>query len=88
MNKSTLTIGALAISAFASGALGFAATASAAPTGTDSAQDTINSLEGDGYEVIVNNLGTKPLGETSVQSVSPATTETDWVWDNQRDRSH
>jgi hypothetical protein len=41
--------------------LGLAAPADAAPTGPGSAQDTINKLEADGYNVIVNRVGTTPL---------------------------
>lgn len=85
MNKTTLTIGALAISTVAGGALGLAATAGAAPTGTASTQDVVDGLEEDGHQVIVNNLGNSPLAETSVQSISPARTVTEWVWNNQHD---
>jgi hypothetical protein len=59
----------LATSALAAGLLGLAAPAMAAPTGAGSAQDTIKSLEAEGYDVIVNRLSATPLDEANVVSV-------------------
>lgn len=87
MNKLTLTLSSLAVAGLASGALGLAATANAAPTGPDSAQDTINSLRSDGYQVIVHNTGDTPLDQATVTSVLPINS-TYWVWDNQHDNRH
>ncbi len=49
--------------------VGLAAPALAAPSGPGNAQDTISSLEAQGYHVIVNRLGDAPLNEASVVSV-------------------
>jgi hypothetical protein len=49
--------------------LGLAAPADAAPTGPGSAQDTINQLQADGYNVIVNRVGTTPLEQATVVAV-------------------
>jgi hypothetical protein len=61
----------LATSALAAGLVGLAAPAIAAPAGPGSAQDTIKSLEAEGYDVIVNRLSTAPLEEANVVSVGP-----------------
>lgn len=61
----------LAMSALAAGFVGLAAPAMAAPAGAGSAQDTIKSLEAEGYDVIVNRLSTAPLHEAKVVSVGP-----------------
>jgi hypothetical protein len=54
--------------------LGLAAPAGAAPTGPGNAQDTINKLQADGYNVIVNRVGGTPLDQASVVSVRPGQT--------------
>jgi hypothetical protein len=64
------TIGTAATAAF----LGLAAPALAAPTGAGNAQDTISSLQDQGYKVIVNRLSTAPLSEASVVSVGEGPT--------------
>jgi hypothetical protein len=46
----------------AAAVLGVAAPAGAAPTGPGNAQDTINQLQADGYNVIVNRIGATPVG--------------------------
>jgi hypothetical protein len=56
--------------------LGLAAPAIAAPTGAGNAQDTISSLEDQGYRVIVNRLSTAPLAEANVVSVGQGPTFT------------
>lgn len=88
MTRLSYTLAAVAFSALASGALGLAANADAAPSGNDSAQDTISRLEGDGYTVIVKNLGNRPLDQTSVQSVVPADSATEWVRSANRDHRY
>ena len=55
--------------ALAAGFLGLAAPALAAPTGAGNAQDTISSLEDQGYKVIVNRQSSAPLSEASVVSI-------------------
>jgi hypothetical protein len=54
--------------------LGMAAPAGAAPTGPGNAQETINQLQADGYNVIVNRVGSTPLEQATVVSVRPGQT--------------
>jgi hypothetical protein len=54
--------------------LGLAAPAGAAPTGPGNAQETINQLQADGYNVIVNRIGTTPLDQAAVVAVRPGQT--------------
>ena len=54
--------------------LGLAAPAGAAPTGPGNAQDTINQLQADGYNVIVNRVGGTPLDQATVVAVRPGQT--------------
>ena len=54
--------------------LGLAAPAGAAPIGPGSAQDTINQLQADGYNVIVNRVGATPLEQATVVAVRPGQT--------------
>ena len=62
-------IAGIAATALTAGFLGLAAPALAAPTGAGNAQDTIASLEAQGYKVIANRLGNTPLNEANVVSV-------------------
>jgi hypothetical protein len=54
--------------------LGLAAPAGAAPTGPGNAQQTINQLQADGYNVIVNRVGATPLDQATVIAVRPGQT--------------
>jgi hypothetical protein len=54
--------------------LGLAAPADAAPTGPGNAQDTVNQLQADGYNVIVNRVGGTPMDQATVVSVRPGQT--------------
>ena len=54
--------------------LGLAAPAGAAPAGPGSAQETINQLQADGYNVIVNRVGATPLEQATVVAVRPGQT--------------
>jgi hypothetical protein len=54
--------------------LGLAAPAAAAPTGPGTAQETINELQADGYNVIVNRVGATPLDQATVVAVRPGQT--------------
>jgi hypothetical protein len=58
----------------AAAVVGLAAPATAAPTGPGNAQDTINQLQADGYNVIVNHIGSTPLDQATVVSVRPGQT--------------
>jgi hypothetical protein len=61
-------------SGLAAAILGFAAPADAAPSGPGNAQDTINSLQAQGYNVVVNKLGTAPLDQSTVVAARPGQT--------------
>ncbi|OBK76730.1 hypothetical protein [Mycobacterium sp. 1274761.0] len=54
--------------------LGLAAPVVAAPTGPGNAQETIDGLKADGYNVIVNRLGGTPLDRATVVAVRPGQT--------------
>lgn len=54
--------------ALAAGVLALASPAAAAPT-EPSVDDTVQSLESDGYSVFVNRTGAAPLSECSVSAV-------------------
>jgi hypothetical protein len=54
--------------------LGLASPAVAAPSGPDNAQDTITSLQQQGYNVIVNRVGGTPLDQATVVAVRPGQT--------------
>jgi hypothetical protein len=54
--------------------LGLASPAVAAPSGPGNAQDTITSLQQQGYNVIVNRVGGTPLDQATVVAVRPGQT--------------
>lgn len=60
----TLTAGALA-----SAALGLAGTANAAPSGPSSVDQTVSQLRSQGYQVILNKVGTAPPNQCAVNAV-------------------
>ena len=61
-----------AATALAALTLGAPAVAAAVPAGTGSAQDTVDQLEGNGYQVMVDKLGPAPLPLCSVDGLRPA----------------
>lgn len=65
----TLTAGALA-----SAALGLAGTANAAPAGPSSVDGTVSQLRSQGYQVIVNRVGTAPFDRCTISAVRPGQT--------------
>jgi len=69
-----LGLATVAASGLAAAILGLAAAAAAAPSGPGSAQDTINKLKADGYNVIVNRVGGTPLEQAAVVAVRPGQT--------------
>ena len=69
-----LGLATVAASGLAAAILGLAAPAAAAPSGPGSAQDTINNLKADGYNVIVNRVGGTPLEQATVVAVRPGQT--------------
>ena len=62
----------IAASALTAGFLGLAAPALAAPSGSGNAQDTISSLQNQGYQVVVNRLSNASLADANVVSVREA----------------
>jgi hypothetical protein len=54
--------------------LGLAETANAAPAGPSSVDATIDHLRAEGFEVIVNRVGTAPLEQCTVSAVRPGQT--------------
>lgn len=70
MKKVTLVT--LAATALAALTLGAPAVAAAAPAGSGSVQDTIDQLEGRGYDVMVDKLGAAPLALCTVDSLRAA----------------
>ncbi|CAN5740273.1 hypothetical protein BH10ACT9_BH10ACT9_55680 [soil metagenome] len=79
------TITATALTAGFVGLVGLAAPALAAPAGPGNAQDTISSLQDQGYQVVVNRQSERPLSEASVVSVGVGATfsTTDTNYGNQ-----
>ena len=63
----TIVTGALAAAALGSANLAGAAV----PTGPSSVTTTINALKANGFDVIVNRLGTEPLSACSIGAVRP-----------------
>jgi len=59
------------VGGFAAAIIGLAAPAAAAPSGSDNAVQTIGQLRSQGYTVIVNRLGNRPLDQADVVAVRP-----------------
>ncbi|HET6733023.1 hypothetical protein [Mycobacterium sp.] len=66
---SSLVAGALTATA-----LGLTATANAAPAGPSSVDATIDQLKAQGFDVIVNRVGTAPTEQCTVSAVRPGQT--------------
>lgn len=82
----TMTAGALLAAV-----LGFAGIASAAPSGPSSAADAVKQLQSQGYHVVINRIGSAPLSECTVASVTSgraATTPTVVGSDDTEDRRY
>ena len=71
-----LTIATIATGAFIALALWLPAGAQAAPSGIGSAQDTVDELERNGFKVVLNKMGARPLDLCTVDSVLPGETVT------------
>lgn len=65
-----LAVSAAAFGAFAAAGLGLAATASAIPLTGQPADQAVNSLEAQGYEVRINQTVSVPLSQCTVLGVS------------------
>jgi hypothetical protein len=71
------SIATLAVAAAA--ALGLVAGPAGAARADDTAQDTINQLQRQGYTVQIDKIGTGPLSKCVVTSVRNPQTMTQWV---------
>jgi hypothetical protein len=60
-----------AAASLAAAAIGTASAATAAPSNVGSAQDTVNRLQGLGYNVALNGSKTQPLSDCLVTAVHP-----------------
>jgi hypothetical protein len=69
MRINTFTITTATVGALAATALGLAGAAAAAPTGGGNAQDTVTSLQAQGYSVQLNGTATDPLSQCTVTDV-------------------
>ena len=65
---------AISAAALASAALVLAAVANAAPAGPGPVDQTVSQLQADGYQVIVNKVGTAPLSNCAISAVRPGQT--------------
>jgi hypothetical protein len=77
-----VTFATIAAAGLAAVTIGLAAPAAAAPSGPGSAQDTINSLQANGYKVILNKLSDTPLDQATVVAVRPGRPVTQRVTDS------
>jgi hypothetical protein len=64
----------LAAGALASTALGLAGIANAAPSGPPSVDATVSQLRAQGFQVIVNRIGTAPADQCTLSAVRPGHT--------------
>jgi hypothetical protein len=71
--KSFATVAISAV-ALASATLVLAGIANAAPAGPSSVDQTVSQLQADGYQVIVNKVGTAPLSNCTTSAVRPGQT--------------
>lgn len=69
-----ITLATVVAGALTAAALGLATPAIAAPTGPGNAQHTIDQLKADGYNVVVNRVGDRPLEQATVVAVRPGQT--------------
>ena len=69
-----LLLSSLAAGALAAAALAMTATADAAPAGPSSVDATINQLRAQGFDVIVNRIGTAPPEQCTLRTVRPGQT--------------
>jgi hypothetical protein len=65
---------AISATALASAALVMAGVANAAPAGPTPVDQTVSQLQADGYQVMVNKVGTAPLGNCTISAVRPGQT--------------
>ncbi len=70
----SFTIAAITAGALACAALGLAGAANAAPSGPVTADQTVSQLQAEGFQVILNKIGTAPLNQCAVSAVRPGQT--------------
>lgn len=71
---SKFTIGAVCTGALLLTGTALAGTASAAPTGPSTVDQTVRTLQASGYNVIMNRTGSAPLSQCTVTAVRPGQT--------------
>jgi hypothetical protein len=69
-----ILVTSLVTGALASAALGLAGHSNAAPSGSPSVNATVSQLRAQGFEVIVNRIGTAPSDQCTVGAVRPGHT--------------
>ncbi|MBS1691037.1 MAG: hypothetical protein JST91_02230 [Actinobacteria bacterium] len=69
-----LVFGTVAATVAVASALGMAGNATAAPSGAPSVDTTVNQLRAQGYQVIVNRVGTAAPDNCTVRAVRPGQT--------------
>jgi hypothetical protein len=69
-----LLLSTLAAGALTAAALGLTATADAAPAGPSSVDTTVNQLRAQGFDVVVNRVGSAPTDQCTVSAVRPGQT--------------
>lgn len=69
-----ILVTSLATGALVSAALGLAGIANAAPSGSPSVNATVSQLRAQGFEVIVNRIGTAPADQCTLDAVRPGQT--------------
>lgn len=65
---------AISAAAFASAAFALAGVANAAPAGPGPVDQAVTQLQADGYQVIVNKVGTEALNTCTIGAVRPGQT--------------
>jgi hypothetical protein len=70
----SFAIPVIAAGAMAVAALGLAGAAHGAPAGPDTASQTVSRLQAEGFQVILNKIGTAPLDRCTVSAVRPGQT--------------
>ena len=69
-----LLLTSITAGALASAALGLAGSAAAAPAGPSPVDDTVSQLRAQGFQVIVNRVGTAPADQCTLSAVRPGQT--------------
>ncbi|MGY4653922.1 hypothetical protein [Mycobacterium sp. URHB0021] len=69
-----ILVTSFATGALASSALGLAGIGNAAPSGSPSVNDTVSELRAQGFEVVVNRIGSAPADQCTLGGVRPGHT--------------